>query len=75
MLTWTKITALNYNLCLPNEAEIKHEIYVIVAKYSSKIVTTHLQYGKCSKISNTFFFLFSNKMLAIMQGWNSQNAC
>ena len=25
-------------------------------------------YGKCSKISNTFLFLFSNKMLVIMAG-------
>ena len=25
-------------------------------------------YGKCSKISNTFFFLFSNKMLVFRTG-------
>ena len=24
-----------------------------------------LQYGKCSKVSNTFLFLFSNKMMVI----------
>ena len=33
-----------------------------------------ITYGKCSKISNTFLFLFSNKML-VLQGKNSQNAC
>ena len=29
-------------------------------------------YGKCSLISNTFLFLFPNKMLVGCQGWNSQ---
>ena len=28
----------------------------------------HLPYGKCSKISNTFLFLFLNKMLVIRAG-------
>ena len=31
--------------------------------------------GICSKILKNFLFLLTNKMLAIMQGWNSQNAC
>ena len=28
----------------------------------------YLYYGKCSKISNTFLFLFSNKMLVFRPG-------
>ena len=33
-------------------------------------------YGKCSKILNTFLFLFSKKLFVISyHGWNSQNAC
>ena len=28
----------------------------------------HFAYGKCSKILNTFLFLFSNKMLVIRAG-------
>ena len=33
-----------------------------------KLQKTKLEYGKCSKISNTFLFLFSNKMLIFRAG-------
>ena len=36
------------------------------AKHSTTVLP--LRPGKCSKISNTFLFLFENKMLVIMVG-------
>ena len=41
---------------------------------TGEITLTIASYGKCSKISNTFLFLFFNKLFGY-QGWNSQTAC
>ena len=48
------------------------KVNVIVVNIYTYVI--YLMYGKCSKISNTFLFLFSNKMLDF-QDWHSQNAC
>ena len=34
-------------------------------------IPTDIKYSKCSKILNTFLFLFSNKMLVIRAGINN----
>ena len=49
----------NYNtLLLLNPFNILHTACTVSS-------TLHIHYGKCSKISNTFVFLFSNIMLVI----------
>ena len=50
-----------------------------MSQYSMSLLTLcepHMKfwYGKCSKISSTFLFLFSNINFGF-QGWHSQNAC
>ena len=43
--------------------------------YKHSYVWMEYNYGKCSKILNTFLFLFLNKTLVYWTEWNLQNAC
>ena len=44
------------------------ECKAVSTRLCCKSICTDCMYDKCSKISNTFLFLFSNKMLVIRAG-------